>query len=1110
MIERADGWKMQMGSNEHGETNVRRLHLTNDLESTIRNTIDDKGLDDISTPIAANRRVVRKHSYIHDSHEAVSGDYSMFSAFDPGISFWWDLIWQSTAFLTLGIAASAAFSRWPARAHRILVLAIIAAIGTPLLSKAIRVREWGLLSQPVVIQVKSEADPGISKTTISGELVSERSPQVSNAQSSGLIRIGHADNRIQVSNRGPSNDLTGRLTVSSERDIEPVSKFPPIELRNGLITAWIVASLMTLVSFIVSFVTGCRIIRHSMAVTDPELKVSAAAAAKRMGIEAEPIILESDRVRCPAIWCWSRRPILLIPASFERSDSPIDWTAVFSHEIAHWRRLDHATTMLGEMLLCLMPWNPLVWWTKSRLSQFAELSCDDWVLASGTDSADYADSLLKLVPRRGNAMALAAVSTKSGLIARIRHILDDHRSSPRTGTVWTLACGTAVAMAIAAVALAQQGSAASSPEKTATDSKERTAKGQVLGPDGEPVAGAKVYWVAHLKSSLSHMAMPRDDDRSIYTNLIILSRSTTDSNGRFEVSSKYGPDDFTEINGISSNLVTMADGFGIDSRALSTVADPLKVTIRMQPEKVISGRLLTPSGMPAPGVRVTLDGFRLREDKASSDGMFIWSTTSDSTPEYWVPSTRTDSAGRFSLHGVPQNAFAYLLFWSQDFAVDIVTVSTHDGDLNSKKSRTIPVRSNFTHTLEPARPVQGRVTDKATGKPLQGIVVELSPLGSTGGKSYRTRTDNDGRYRISGHSTGDIYITTVYPPSNSGYLDAKDWQEGWPAGAKFLEKNFELEKGRLVTGRVIDLDSKLPISGAAVLYQPARKNKNNVGNHDFGNTTLTDTDGRFSITTIPGEGSLIVESAEKSTIRTRVESTHYGRVAYPHGQLKIDVPLDGTLPPVEIALRKGVSLEAKAIGPDGNMINDFVAFYPGIDANLIDVWNNGQKASDGVFRIPCAAPDTTYRVYFLALDERLGAVADLKYDPNRKEPFEIRLQPTAKIKGKLLNPDGTPAAGGNAIIYVGFDSSPEDVKQERRFPEDNMTYYAKALGNRLIDVNNRSSGEDGCFEYEALIPGAWYELNCQANDRMTDAPTPVLKPGEVYDMGNITLKEINR
>ena len=76
---------------------------------------------------------------------------------------------------------------------------------------------------------------------------------------------------------------------------------------------------------------------------------------------------------------------------------------------------------------------------------------------------------------------------------------------------------------------------------------------------------------------------------------------------------------------------------------------------------------------------------------------------------------------------MPREVYVTLSFWHPDFAVDEVTVNTiADGRISPslKGFEIVPVKPDFTHTLEPARPVEGRVTDQSTGKPLAGMLVE--------------------------------------------------------------------------------------------------------------------------------------------------------------------------------------------------------------------------------------------------------------------------------------------------------------------------------------------------------------------------------------------------
>ena len=212
--------------------------------------------------------------------------------------------------------------------------------------------------------------------------------------------------------------------------------------------------------------------------------------------------------------------------------------------------------------------------------------------------------------------------------------------------------------------------------------------------------------------------------------------------------------------------------------------------------------------------------------------------------------------------------------------MDEVTVNTTlDGMISAdlKGFEIVPVKPDFTHTLEPARPVQGRVTDKQTGKPLAGMTRRDDPNAAA---RRHALLDPNRRRRPLPHLGPSDRPIRISPRSIRRRIPdtstAKDVHQGWPAGAKFLEVNFALEKGRLVQGRVIDKDTKKPIAGAAVVYQPAHKNSNNTDEHDFRNTVLTDPEGKFVITALSGEGMLAVETPDESYIRTPTKGTTYG------------------------------------------------------------------------------------------------------------------------------------------------------------------------------------------------------------------------------------------
>ena len=269
----------------------------------------------------------------------------------------------------------------------------------------------------------------------------------------------------------------------------------------------------------------------------------------------------------------------------------------------------------------------------------------------------------------------------------------------------------------------------------------------------------------------------------------------------------------------------------------------------------------------------------------------------------------------------------------------------------------------------------------------------------------------DGRYRISGHAGAWKYDATVYPPADSGYLVASDSKQGWPAGARFLEMNFALEKGRIFRGRVIDADSNRPVVNAAVFFARGRTTPILESAHGGESPVLADADGRFTVTGLPGEGDLLVE-ATSEYIRTAFEPGGRNGAFFPHGRAHVSVPSKGEAAPVDIAVRKGITFESRVVGPDENRVSTFAAYCP----EMSGVANYRAKGSlefhDGRFIFPGADPDRTYKVILVSARHQLAAVVEIKPDPKRSQPLEIRLQPTARVHGRVVNPSAVAMSDG--------------------------------------------------------------------------------------------------
>jgi hypothetical protein len=168
---------------------------------------------------------------------------------------------------------------------------------------------------------------------------------------------------------------------------------------------------------------------------------------------------------------------------------------------------------------------------------------------------------------------------------------------------------------------------------------------------------------------------------------------------------------------------------------------------------------LTPAGAPAVGVRVVLQEFHDKENELESEGISCGPPGEDDAdpPDIWPKSWTSDETGRFRIEGtVPEKMFARLCFRHPEFADDDVVVSSGLPLSDWLRAFDVkPVGPTFTHTLEPARPVAGVVTNKTTGQPLAGVLVEMiaarmhkSRYG--GNVRISARTDAAGRYRAAG------------------------------------------------------------------------------------------------------------------------------------------------------------------------------------------------------------------------------------------------------------------------------------------------------------------------------------------------------------------------
>jgi len=348
-------------------------------------------------------------------------------------NLWAVLLFQGTGCLAAGLALSYVLGRRAARAHQMLLVALLAAVLTPGLYLLVKHFELGVLTAPTPVGQTATLDEPADLAV------------VADATSAGPILTAGPDD-------GPAIEPSTPGTAPAIREATARN----IPWTGICLICWAVASTGSLGHLVLRFALGRRLLRRSEAPASEHLGRAVEEARTRLGVAEAVRVRSSEKVRSPIIWCWARRPVLLVQKCPTRCEGVTDWVGVFCHELAHWKRRDHLSGLFAELLTAALPWHPLTWWVKKRLMVLSEQACDDWVVAGGQAGVEYAESLLNLSPESQLAFVPTVVGKEKAMKERIHRIVRDRCGNPRIGTRWMLAVSALALLAAVSVAFAQR------------------------------------------------------------------------------------------------------------------------------------------------------------------------------------------------------------------------------------------------------------------------------------------------------------------------------------------------------------------------------------------------------------------------------------------------------------------------------------------------------------------------------------------------------------------------------------------------------------------------------------------------------------------------------
>ena len=440
---------------------------------------------------------------------------------------------------------------------------------------------------------------------------------------------------------------------------------------------------------------------------------------------------------------------------------------VLIHELAHLVRNDCFWKFMARLAAAIFWFQPLLWWLNARMQQSAEEACDDYVVQFGLDRGIYAGRLAQIAERYvPNALpaAVGIVTFRSALGRRVSRILDSSRQIEtkvgRKTRVGMLA-GAAAVVTIAGlidIGRPQKGVAAgppnaesgpsgkppAAPPSTTAPTAKRppaqkesetqiTIRGQVLKPDGQPAAGAKVF-------ALRNYGTARVPWRPLAT-------AAAGPSGEFELRVVM-PSERDGRVGVGLWIAARDEGFGMQwiqwggRRRADASAKPV---LKLVPESPIHGRVVDWNGKPMSGVRVKvleltapqdgddlapwLEKIKLGERRATRRQRAFTLPAYDDESQ---PPIVTDQEGRFLLRGIGRERIARVELRGETMAYaqfDVVTRKIEPITFKSERDPPDQVfGSDFSYQVSATRPVVGTVRDAATGKPLAGVRIESQRL----------------------------------------------------------------------------------------------------------------------------------------------------------------------------------------------------------------------------------------------------------------------------------------------------------------------------------------------------------------------------------------------
>ena len=360
--------------------------------------------------------------------------------------------------------------------------------------------------------------------------------------------------------------------------------------------------------------------------------------------------------------------------------------------------------------------------------------------------------------------------------------------------------------------------------------------GTVVSHTRKPIVGAKLYWMRSRAYELE----------STPPRLI----ATTDAKGKFkfktpplglpkDAPARWDYYQWIVVRAPGHGFVTTQPGALIrdmqrasnsSGQFANSLAGVEGAVIGLPPAgNPLRGRILDIDGQPVAGAAVRIKWF---QDHHTDEQ---WVKQVDSLHQIIEPApaieafpmAKTNKDGKFEIKDIGPNRLFRLLVQGDNIETTMIIARNHPGEKikvdstfyqQPKHYEVFP--QDILQVVGPSNPVTGSVVDVDTGQPIKNALVRATIRNGVNRilsrEQFNSRTDENGRYRITGLPVGD---------GNRLVCICSDVDRPYPVlGIKADTSNadtshdFKMKQGVWVQGRVFDSDTNQPMTGSVSYY----------------------------------------------------------------------------------------------------------------------------------------------------------------------------------------------------------------------------------------------------------------------------------------------------